>query len=1251
LASPERAADAWIEAVAADPSSEEAKASLREHAASTRDPAPLVEAFIRVGLAEESAALADRVACLRELFVLAEQRLADPGLALWAVRTLVRLSSEDEESRQALRRLVPRARLQDEALTEARAALQTLHGPARSACLRRAATILQGRPDRVDEYVPILRELLEHAPDERVWPATLARVLSRYGRVSDIIAELGPVAERTEGAESERHALALAAAKRRSGDDAGALAALRPFLAGARAHPTAHSFILLLATRLSDDPARSEALLRLAVPLAPPLRAMLASVAAELCLATGNVAEAREAAELACAADPSAARPIAVRAEIALREAAGTSVQELERAMAVLIPRAALCDALCEAYVTLENPGLALAFGQRELSLCPASEARLRRFLARVTALGDAAKLADALVWLMSQSQPLKGVAVELVQALRALSAFDRSRALAVARRVLDVLGPNLGEVRQALLEVADSLAEPALALSVLERWLATGAAGAVRAEVLLELFERRLAVGDADGALRTLCRALTDGAAPDRILLALARVPGPQSSDGELSALEARAEALALAPIAEPATTARALRELGAARWDLCSDYAGAVRLWERAAALVPEQGPACFAADLLAFAGPVAAVKLLVEWAERTREPSGTALAYALAAGIALEAAKGRLALALAARSLELDPRRADALAVAERAATSDDTEQLAQIYERVANAALGRYGERAANYRAARQLERRGDAPRALGRAIRAFEAVPSEGAAYVLMTRLSERTAQSADVVLSLERVAAQCRDTQVRAAWLRRAALFADASEEGRRLRVDVLLRALSVRADLQTLRALGEAFTALVELMPEDKEIVEMRFARALSSVLPGFDGPEGARMAVESARVALVAFDSAELAVQALTQATNADGSIDEFSMLLPYASRLANAPESARAFVTKSVELAGNRFSNLGRACLEFVAALAAEFDDEGARARLLVHAARQDPEDRELVRRAERALRNAGDPELEALLLEAVPAHERVLHLLDRARSADAAEDRAGAYAALEQALAGPDLAGEPRERVFKELSEIYAQAGRRDELERLLTAELERPFGEPAERVQTLRDLAALIAARGEPERALSLLSEAANERAFDELLLGDIVTLARQTGAKRPLSEALSRLIDSTDERTQKAGALRELAPLLEELGDSLAAISRWSELSRLDPGDAEALSALERDAEARGDYDELSRILGLRADQAAQLDDVRRIRLRRAMVLEQRLGRADEARQELEALLVSTGDALSVLRVLADLNE
>jgi len=115
--------------------------------------------------------------------------------------------------------------------------------------------------------------------------------------------------------------------------------------------------------------------------------------------------------------------------------------------------------------------------------------------------------------------------------------------------------------------------------------------------------------------------------------------------------------------------------------------------------------------------------------------------------------------------------------------------------------------------------------------------------------------------------------------------------------------------------------------------------------------------------------------------------------------------------------------------------------------------------------------------------------------------------------------------------------------------------------------------------------------------------------------------------------------------------LREVAELHERVSNYPAASRIWTELSELDPKDTDALAALEREAERGSDYDALIKLLARRAALASSVDEVRRIRLRRATVLEQRLGRADEARAELESLTAATGDHLSVLRVLADLNQ
>src|SRR5262249_53879138 len=150
---------------------------------------------------------------------------------------------------------------------------------------------------------------------------------------------------------------------------------------------------------------------------------------------------------------------------------------------------------------------------------------------------------------------------------------LDPSRGAALARRALDVFGPRSRELRDAVLAAADSVGDRGLAIAVLERQLASGAPGSDRAEMLLDLARRRRHSGDADGAARSLVRALAEGADPAGVLGEIDVALPARSSDGELALLEGRAECLSALSSAELEGTARAWRELGAARWDLADD------------------------------------------------------------------------------------------------------------------------------------------------------------------------------------------------------------------------------------------------------------------------------------------------------------------------------------------------------------------------------------------------------------------------------------------------------------------------------------------------------------------------------------------------------------------------------------------------------------------------------------------------------------------------------------------------------
>ncbi len=1244
----ERAVECWLDALVVDPSSVEAKEALRAHALATRDFAPMIEALLRIGDAKPQGRAEERLACLRELFALAEERANDAGLGAWAVERLLASGAEDEALRDAALRLRPQVEREDAALAQARSKLTQAQGEERLEVLSRMASVLQGRPDQSSEYLAVLRELTQMVPEERSYQLAFERVLTRLGRQEELEAHRRVLAERV-GSDLERGRLrlALSAARRKRGDIDGALRELTPLLDDAGAQPAVACMALLLAAQRGAPALRARALLRVAAGLAPSLRAVLGSLAAEALLDGGEVERARVAAEQASHADPSLARPVAVRARVGLLSGDRAGAEALERAMGVVVPRARACAELAAVYERLGENALALAWTQRRIALRPGDiEAACER-LRRMRASGDAARLADTLAWLLSQSQPLLEVADDVAEVLRELAQVLPERASALARRALDVLGPRHTRLRSAVLAVADETGEQSLGIAVVERWLSAGSPGGERPAVLLDLSRRRRAAGDADGAARALLRAVKEGAPARDVLPELERALPTRTSDGELALLETRAEALGAHPEADQAGTTRAFRELGAALFDLASDTEGALRAWERAMALDPERGPERFAADVTAFVGHDAAFRRLKALSVSRAEPSQAARLLAVAAGVALSAGRMQDAFEASSRALTLDPSRADVLALAERTAGDEDVEQLERIYDSLARAALGRYGERAVHYRAARQLERRGEGRRALRHAISAFEAVPSEGVAYVTMARLAERCDGSGDVASAIERVAMESASPELRSAWLRRAALFAGPSEEGLRQRIDVLLRALSVSGAVDLLRSLAEACLALLEVAPEERETLLLRFSNAIASLLGKVDGPEGARLGIAACRAALGTFDAPDLALGALQQAFESDGDLEEYAELFESAAALARSPNAA-ATVARLVELSAQKWSGAGTTLLELGARLAHALGDRQAETLLLVRAACKEPEKDELVQRAQAAARAFGDPALIEAVLEAVPPRERGRALLELASEADALAAR---EEILRRAAAVDDLPDAQQVEVFEAIAALLREQGRHEELEHHLVQGMERLGLPPVSQSRLAAELSALIGARGEPERAIEVMRRALAETPDNESLWSDLVALARQARDRRTEAEALSQCVERSTDDKQRLTLLRDLALLQEELGDDEAALERWAAVLELDPDDTQAIAALERKAERHGDYETLVRLLTRRAALASMVDDVRRIRLRRASVLEQRLGRPDEAVAELEALITATGDNLSVLRVLADLHE
>lgn len=1247
LEQPERAAEAWVEALAADPGNEEAREALGRLAESTGDSTALVEALVRAG--EAGAATPERAACLRDLRDLAEARLNDAPLAFWAELRASSLPEAEARLGEAASRLEPRVRLADQAIEGARRELDRTEGLERVEPLTRLLSLLSGRPDEADATLPVLLELIELSPSERSFQSGVERLLRRQGRLDELEAFYERLLARgSSDAERARLSLSLSSLRTRRGDIEGALAVLAPILLAKGSHSAAWCMALLLAGQRGDETLRAHALHRLSATRSAPVRAVLCAVAGEIFLRAGHLDLAKAAVEQAVASDPSLARPIAARAAVALAFGDSAGADAMERAMGVVVPRAKLCQALANAYDQLGEPLLALAFGQRRIALRPGDLDAARDRLVRNLKLGDGKRLTETLAWLFAQPQPLQELGELIATALRTLAPLEPEQGTVLARRALDVLGPRTAEIRLAVLSVADITGERGLGLAALERWLSSGAASNEQAEVLLDLARRRRASGDSDGSARSLMRAMREGAWATAVLAELDVAPAPKSADGDIALLSARAEALSALSEADQRGTALAWRELGAAYWDLAGNKERAIRAWERASALDPEQGIENLASDLCSFAGVDLASQHLAEYAERRTDHAEAARVLALSAAIAVEASKPLLALKAAVRALELDPSRADVLAVIERTTSAADVDLLERSYSLTASGALGRFGQRAVHYRAARQLEKHRDLPRALSHAIQALEAVPSEGALLVMVARLASQVGGSAEVVRALARVASSSRDAATRAAWLKRAALLAGQGPEGLREKIEVLLRALHVSPDADVLRALGDAIAELILVSPEDREILELRVQRAFSALESSLHGPEGARLAVFAARVLLETLQAPERAMSALQQAVDCDASIDEYAELERFADRLA---PSAETFLARLSSLTADRMANVGPALLALGASLADARGEARHGAELLVEAARRAPEESDLVRRAELTARQLKDPALLALALEAIPIRQRVQALIELADAAEQSGDLSEALEILEKARAFEGTSPGDSVRILDLLIDRYRRLGNTARLEELLEEQIQDDGLDVQQKSKRAAELAALVGGRGDHERALTILELLLRDVPRDPGLLRDFVAFARQAGDKSRLIRGLSTLIELTSDPALARALVSELAEFLELSGDLSGARSRWSQLLQISPEDPVALSALEREAERRGDWESLIQLLARRAGLAATLDEVRRIRLRRATVLEHRLGRPDEARVELEALTANTGDHWSVLRVLADLNE
>jgi hypothetical protein len=998
-----------------------------------------------------------------------------------------------------------------------------------------------------------------------------------------------------------------------------------------------------------DAGAQARALERLAGTSPPSLAPLLLAVAAERYQASGDRVSARRAAERSTQTEPTNARSVAALADAVLGDRDRAAAAALERAVALVGPRSPWCSALADVLDALGEAELSVGWSQRCVSLRPGDREAIGRLIDRLLAAKDPWRLGDALAWLLSQPQPVAWLAPSFARALRELAQLDADRAAVVARRTLDVLGPGSEPVREAMLHVADRASDQAFAAAILERWLSCGAVGADRAQLYARLAELRQRLGDEESEARVVARAIHEGAVSPALDAHLERLAErPATPDAQLWRMQARAERLAAA--SDPAATACAWRELGAARWDLADDRAGALEAWRRAAAASGSHGYTTFALDLVAFSDP----QFAFDWMERAVDDEAD---DARAAAIAVDAARAALSIAefrfafdFAARGVARCPSRADALEMAERAATQPaDQAALSGLYTLVATRSLGRFGRRAAHYRGARLFERRGEHGLALKHAAQAFYAVPSEGSSFQLLARAAERAGDRAQAVQTVEQVAEYTERSEARTAWLLRAASIAGEGEEGARRKMDVLLRAAVSSPSVAVIAMLRDAGRDLLRYGPEERSVLEMRLERAARAITDRLEGPEGARVAIAFARTSLELFADADSGLASIERAFSCDADVDEFAELESWGKTLGSAKD-ARDRTAALLASAETAHANIGIAALRLLASIATAVGDAELKARTAIAAALREPDDDALVIEADAAARVV--PALEERLTKRVPRARRAEAILSLARARVAESAHGEAASLFERAV---DLTEEPlRAAVERELRAAWEAAGHTAAIEARVQRDAASEAASPASRADHWTEIAERRESRGDKAGAVRALTEACKLDAEPLERWSALERVAEAAGddvARVAALEAIAMRVGSRG----RVAVFKRLARTLERQADPEAAERAWQRVLALDPEDEEADHAVEATIVERGRYDELADHLARRADrlsgQSEKKEMLRAVRLRRAAILEQRLGREQDACDELSLLLAEWPSSPGALRYLADLLE
>lgn len=817
-------------------------------------------------------------------------------------------------------------------------------GPQRVADLQHVATTMALDPEAMESWRDVLIDWLtidQGAEAALRYLAQLVDALARKGAVDEPTPEWIAAFELLAANDGERGCLSVAGYWLRRGRPADALAVVR--LALERPEPSQRvlGWIITLARRLVDKRLYADAMVSMAKTTESAVAAILLAQAAEVYIELGEHAIARRVVDGGLLVSPHSARLVNVEVLLQDPDDPKSLAETLERALGVIPPRAHFALQLARAHEKLGNLELSLAWALRASTLRPAVAALHSQVAELAVLTKDPSRLTDWLSRAVEVPLVVSAWMPTATTVLRALIEIDAPRAAEASRRLMGAIGAADSNWREALLSCADSVADARLALEILERAVAAGSDLPV---VLQDIVRRSLALGDFEAAFDASLRALKAGVSPATVrswVPTLLDTKSYEVPDTELAAAELNQELCRSDD--DSATFLQAVRRLASDRFVLANDEASALALWSEVFKSEHCDAVEWVVDDLTRNLGHHGAARQLLAFCERPVPSRQKSRLYTASAILSvqlgdIEQSRERIGLALAA-----DPSNTKALFVAESLANSDaDRVWLDQLYDRVARATFGSYGERALHYRAAKIYERSSDFVRALRHACAALIALPNECTTLRLAAGLTKQVGDAKPLVDAILTIVKRSQFDQDSARWLslaeRELADRADFLES----RVELLLQQLESAPDASIVSRATEAVLQLKSGASGVYESVRQQLARIFRANLDHLEGPSGARLGL-SVAFASVKLADPELCCHALERAMRCDAAIDEYEGIEQTVAWLSAQKSQARDLLVEILAILEQPYVNVGIGALKATGYVQLYVGDTTTQARL--------------------------------------------------------------------------------------------------------------------------------------------------------------------------------------------------------------------------------------------------------------------------------------------------------------------